>query len=120
MRWGTDGLDLEAGVVHVRRSLDTVRDKRTDEYSVNAPKSRASHRTVPLAPEDIARLRLHRLAAGRRDDDLVFGGTDGEVLSPVPGHRAFDRAATRAGIAQPLPRFHDTRRRSPPTHWPLA
>ena len=39
----------------------------------------------------------------------MFGGPDGAALSPVPGHRAFDRAATRAGIAQPAPRFHDAR-----------
>ena len=48
LRWGADGVDLDAGVVHVTRSLDTVRDD-AGEYAVLAPKSRASRRTVPLA-----------------------------------------------------------------------
>src|SRR5436305_2010159 len=38
--WGPDGLDLEAGVVHVRASLDRVCDA-SGEYSRLAPKSRA-------------------------------------------------------------------------------
>lgn len=40
---------------------------------------------------------------------VVFGGANGEALSPVPAYRAFRRAAERAEIAAPLPRFHDAR-----------
>ena len=109
LRWGPEGLDLDAGVVRVRRSLDRVRDG-DGQYMVVVPKSRASRRDVPLAPEDVARLRRYRLASGRPEDGaLVFSGPDGEAVSPVPATRAFKRSANRAGIALPLPRFHDTR-----------
>lgn len=109
LRWGSEGLDLDLGVVHVRRSLDRVRGD-DGRYAEIAPKSRASRRTVPLPPEDIAPLRRHRLASGRPEDgELVFCGPHGEALSPVPATRAFRRAAQRVGIAAPLPRFHDTR-----------
>ena len=108
LRWGDDGLDLDAGVVRVRRSLDRVRDE-AGEYPEVAPKSRAARRDVPLAPEDVVRLKRHRLATGRRDGELVCANDEGEALSPVPAYRAFTRAASRAGVAAPLPRFHDCR-----------
>ena len=108
LRWGADGLDLDAEVVRVRR-LDRIRDE-TGAYPLLAPKTRAARRDVPLAPEDAARLRRHRLACGRRPDGaLVFAGPDGQALSPVPAYRAWKRACRRAGLAQPLPRFHDAR-----------
>lgn len=107
--WGPEGLDLDAGLLHVRRSVDRVRGD-DGRYQFIAPKSRASSRSIPLAPEDIARLRRHRLASGRpRDGALVFGNQDDEALSPLPTERAFKRAAKAARIAEPLPRFHDSR-----------
>ena len=48
LRWGPDGLDLDGGIVHVRASLDRVRDG-SGEYARLAPKSRAGRRDVPLA-----------------------------------------------------------------------
>jgi integrase len=107
--WGTEGLDLDAGYVRVRRSLDRVRGP-DGRYPVLPPKTRAARRDVPLAPEDAARLRRHRLACGRPTDGaLVFAGPGGEQLSPVPAYRAFKRACARTGIAAPLPRLHDCR-----------
>lgn len=92
LRWGPEGLDLEASMVHVRSSLDRVRDSSGD-YVELAPKSRAGRRDVPLAAEDVARLRRHRLATGRPEDgELVFAGDDDEALSPVPAYRAWKRA----------------------------
>jgi integrase len=92
LRWGSEGLDLESGIVHVRASLDRVRDSSGD-YAEVAPKSRAGRRDVPLATEDVARLRRHRLATGRPEDgELVFAGDDDEALSPVPAYRAWKRA----------------------------
>jgi integrase len=135
LQWGTDGLDLDGRVARVRRGLDRVRDA-SGEYRVIPPKSRASRRDVPLTDEDVARLRTHRLGTGRRDGELVFGGSAGEALSPGPAARAFRRACFRAGvftdgadaelrgeksyvafqrtcrergIELPLPRFHDCR-----------
>ena len=73
-------------------SLDRVRDSSGD-YAELAPKSRAGRRDVPLAAEDVARLRRHRLATGRPEDgELVFAGDDDEALSPVPAYRAWKRA----------------------------
>jgi integrase len=51
-----------------------------------------------VPPEEVARLRRHRLATGRpADGGLVFSVSDGEPLSPVP--RAFRRAALAARVA---------------------
>ncbi len=115
LRYGKDGLDLEAGLVKVRASLDRVRDDAGD-YADLAPKSRASRRAVPLPSEDAARLRRHRLANGRPPDGaLVFTGPDGKPLSPVPAYRAFKRACRVAfkvdatTKASALPRLHDLR-----------
>lgn len=139
LRWGPEGLDLDAGIVHVRASLDRVRDGAGD-YAQLVPKTRAGRRDVPLAPEDVARLRRHRLATGRpADGELVFAGREGEPLSPVPAYRAWKRACRAmlvepakanleqadttgnsaaiaeakaelaAAKAEPLPRPHDTR-----------
>ena len=84
---GAEGLDLVAGVVRVRRSLDRVRDEH-GRYPVVAPKSRASRRDVPLTAEDVALLRRHRLVTGRREDDLVFARREAEALLSGPAYRA--------------------------------
>jgi integrase len=114
LQYGPEGLDLEAGIVHVTRALDRVRAADGD-YPVVAPKSRASRRYVPLTAEDVARLRLHRMASGRpADGELVFHGPDRQALSPVPAYRAWKRAC-KVAFAKPkakaseLPRLHDTR-----------
>ncbi len=110
LRWGADGLDLDAGVVRVRRSLDRLR-ATAGAFAEVAPKSRASRRDVPLAPADAARLRRHRLATGRPPDRaLVFADEDGRHLNATGVVRhAWRRAVRDAGIALPLPRIHDAR-----------
>jgi integrase len=108
--WGPDGLELDAGILRVRRSVDRVRDPATGLYPFVPPKSKASARDVPLAADDAARMRRHRLASGRPPDGaLVFGNEEGEALSPLPAGRAFRRAAIAAGLDEPLPRLHDAR-----------
>jgi integrase len=97
LQWGKEGLDLDDGVVRVRRSLDRVRDP-SGVYPVIPPKSRASRRDVPLTEDDVARLRRHRMATGRRDGDLVFGDESGIALSPTPATRGFLRACWGARI----------------------
>jgi integrase len=96
--YGPEGLDLDAGIVHVTRALDRIRDE-SGVYPFIAPKSRASRRQVPLAPEDVARLRRHRLATGRPDDgELVFGGPAGRRSAPCPPTgRGSAPAPTRSG-----------------------
>jgi integrase len=114
--WGADGLDLEAGVARVRRSLDGHRDEH-GVYSFVAPKSRASRRDVPLSAGLARRMRLHRLATGRPDDgELVFPGDHGRPVAP----HGLPRAAWRRLVhgtgstppvveLEPRPRFHDLR-----------
>jgi len=101
--WGPDGLDLDRGMVHVRRSIDRVRDA-AGVYPFIAPKSRASRRDVPLAPDDIVRMRRHQLATGRPPvGALVFAAPDGTPLSPIPAQRAFKRACKVAAVEAPSP-----------------
>ena len=108
--WGADGLDLEASVLRVRRSVDRVRGE-DGLYPFVPPKSR------DLAPDDSARARGRRprcaATASRRGARPTGRSSsptrEGEALSPLPAERAFKRAAKAAGIADPLPRFHDAR-----------
>jgi integrase len=109
LRWGTDGLDLDSALVRVRDSLDRVRDA-DGRYPLVAPKSRASRRDVPLTPEDVARLRKHRLASGRPPDGaFVFANADGEPLSPVPAYRAWKRACRSAIVAPAMEHLEEAR-----------
>ena len=79
--WGTEGLDLDAGRVRVRRSLATARDRTTGRYPFLPPKSRKSRRDVPIPTSDVAALRRHRLAIGRpADGALVFANENGHPL----------------------------------------
>ena len=108
--WGGEGLDLDAGLVRVRRSLDRARDKETDTFAFVAPKTRTSRRDVPVRPSDVALLKRHRLASGRPGDgDLVFADERGRALTPNgrPRH-AFTRAVRAAGLVDP-PKLHDLR-----------
>jgi integrase len=111
--WGTEeeGLDLEGGVVRVRRSLDRMPDPETGEPPFVVPKTRAGRRDVPLDPADVARLTRHHAALARpARGTLVFARPDGGPLLATgqPTH-AWRRARRLAGISEPLPRFHDTR-----------
>jgi integrase len=108
--WGADGLDLEIGIVHVRRSLDRRLDK-SGAYPIVSPKSKASVRDVPLPASTAALMRRHRLATGRpADGALVFSGERGRPIPPNGAPReAWRRMLVAAKIAEPLPRFHDLR-----------
>ncbi len=109
--WGSEGLDLDAGVARVRRSLDRVRDKDTGTFAFVPPKTRTSRREVPVRPSDVAMLKRHRLASGRpRDGELVFADERGRALTPNgrPRH-AFTRAVRAAGLGDPAPKLHDLR-----------
>jgi integrase len=110
LAWGSDGLDVDAGLVRVRRSLDRHRDG-SGSYPLVQPKSRASRRDVPLPPDAVERLRRHRHDSGSPPEGaLVFAEADG---FPVAAHgkprAAWRRIVKAAGIAEPLPRFHDLR-----------
>lgn len=107
--WGPDGLDLDAGVIHVNWSLD--QKKTAEGYVRVAPKSRASRRTVPLPPSVIKRMREHSLATGRpADGELVFPGDDGEPMSAHGQPRAAWRRIVKAAkLAGTQPTIQDLR-----------
>ena len=68
-------LDLEAGVISVRRSWD-------DKEGVIETKSRAGTRTVPIAAVLRGHLLAHHLRHGRPTTGLVFGRTHTQPFSP--------------------------------------
>jgi integrase len=71
LRW-TD-VDLKGGEVHVRQ--------RADRYNtIGAPKSASSTRTIPLAPEVVAALKVWKLACPKGEADLVFPTQAGTVM----------------------------------------
>lgn len=71
LRWSD--VDLDAGVLHVRRSWDDV------EGEQDGGKTHASRRDVIIIGELRLVLLAHKLATGRRGDDLVFGRTASEA-----------------------------------------
>ena len=109
LRWGREGLDLEAATVCVRASLDRERGPNGDFAEV-VPKSLAGFRDVPLAPADAARLRRHRLATGRpRDDDLVFADAGQPLYALGVVRYAWRHAVKAAAVQDPAPPLHDAR-----------
>lgn len=109
--WGRDGLDLDGSVVHVRRSLDRMRDT-TGEFPFVRPKTSAGFRSVPtLSDEDLEILHRHREESGDPPDgELVFSEKDGTPLNANgrPRH-LWNRAIAAAEVADPRPRIHDIR-----------
>jgi integrase len=65
-------VDLKASELHVRQ--------RADRYcKIGAPKSDSSVRTVPLAPDVLAALKVWKLACPKGEGDLVFPTAQGKV-----------------------------------------
>ena len=70
MRWAD--VDLKASELHVRQ--------RADRYcKIGVPKSDSSVRTVPLAPDVLAALKVWKLACPKGEADLVFPTAQGQV-----------------------------------------
>ena len=70
LRWAD--VDLKTSELHVRQ--------RADRYcKIGAPKSHSSVRTVPLAPEVLAALKVWKLACPKGEGDLVFPTAQGAV-----------------------------------------
>ena len=110
LEWGRGGLDLDAGVVHVRQSVDRVRGA-DGTFLIVSPKSRAAVRDVPLDPGDIPVLRRHLLATGRPPaGSLVFADDNGNPMNAIGAIRhIWARVVEASGIDEPLPRLHDSR-----------
>jgi integrase len=111
LRW--DDVDLEGGLVRVRRTL--LRNR--GHLLVGEPKTKKSRRTVRLTGTTIAALRAHlarqvdwmeRLGDLYEDNGLVFTTERGTLINPTNlRKRSFIPLLQRAGLAQI--RFHDLR-----------
>jgi integrase len=89
LRWAD--VDLKAGELHVRQ--------RADRYGViGQPKTKSSVRTVPLAPEVLAALKVWKLACPKGDLDLVFPTGTGRVVFLPDIVRSLRPIMTAAGV----------------------
>ncbi len=113
LRW--QHVDLDKGSVFVAESLEHSRDG-SQRIRFKAPKSRTSRRVVPLAPECVTLLRLHKAqqedekaqaSAAYTDDDLVFPTPGGQPWPPDTFSTQFAKLAKSVGIRGF--RFHDLR-----------
>jgi integrase len=106
-------VDLEAGVLHVRRALSRVEG----EYRLVETKTARSRRTLALPTVALVALREHRqrqrierVAAGKRWDGrwgLVFCTRSGRPLHGPSVTQEFQELLARVGL--PRQRFHDLR-----------
>ena len=110
LRW--EDVDLEAGVLSVRRTLE----RAGTEPRFGAPKTARSRRTITVPGVVAAALRRHRtrqleerLAAGPRwrESGLVFTTSIGTAVDKSGLHKAFKAILRAAGL--PDIRYHDLR-----------
>jgi integrase len=111
LKW--DDIDLEVGILQVRRTLTTAKGGPV----LSAPKTKSSRRTVRLSQTTLQALRSHlehqlgeidRAGDLWRENGLVFASESGEPLSRQHiTARRFKPLLKRAGL--PEIRFHDLR-----------
>jgi integrase len=107
-------VDLEAGQLTVRRSLARNAD---GNFSLSAPKTQRSRRTIALPAVGVDALRRQRQrleemrgvagSAWQDRDDLVFTDVVGRPLMGYNVTRDFSKSLEEAGL--PHVRFHDLR-----------
>jgi integrase len=111
LRWSD--VDLLSSQISVSRSIHQLHD---GSYIFRQPKSAKGRRTVALSSSATQVLREYRekttterLLSGNllRDDDLVFGGSDGSPIRPNTITRAWSDLAKRCSIS--ASRLHDAR-----------
>ncbi len=108
-----DCVDLDGGVITVKRQLLSLRKKIVLEESV---KSKAGKRSVVLTDDAIRELKTHRkrqaqekllMGEAYQDNGLVFCQPDGTFLRPEEFTKRFQRYLKKAGL--PKVRLHDLR-----------
>ncbi len=103
LRW--KDLDLEAGVVKIRRSLSRT---DTQGFIFVQPKSAKGKRSVGLVPRTVKALEAYRGADNPHGEDLVFPNRDGNPMSPWMVTRRFQSLCKGLGLPAET-RFHDLR-----------
>lgn len=111
LKW--DDVDLEGGVLRVRRTLTKV-DKA---YTTGEPKTKKSRRTIKLTATAAEALRTHldkqmgeiaHMGSLYQPGGLVFAGEVGNIINPSNlRNRSFKPLLKSAGL-RPV-RFHDLR-----------
>lgn len=110
LRW--QDVDLEAGTLSVRRSLEETRSG----LRFKEPKTHRSRRPIALPPLTVEVLKRHRheqrkvrvmMGPAYQDNDLVCAGPDGRPLRPDYLTQTLPKIAERSGL--PRIRFHDLR-----------
>ncbi len=110
LQW--DAVELEAGALHVRKSLQRV----DGAWHLVEPKSARSRRTVAMPEVVMAALRVHRvsqlqerlLAGARwRESGFVFTTRVGTPIEPSNLTKAFQKLLAKAELRHI--RFHDLR-----------
>ena len=111
LKW--DDVDLERGVLHVRRTL-THADKA---YVLREPKTSKSRRTIRLTASAVTALRAHlsrqleemeRLSSLYQPGGLIFATETGSIIDPSNlRNRSFKPLLEKSGL--PPIRFHDLR-----------
>jgi integrase len=93
LRW--DNVDLPAGVIRVRKSMDDV------EGTID-PKSARGVRETPVPPALVDYLTDHKARTGRDGDDLIFGATASRPFTPSNIRRKAASAWKRANEAEEI------------------
>lgn len=110
LRW--IDVDLEAGIVTVRRSVTSMDGQRI----VGEVKSARSRRRIDIDPQTVSVLVSHRAGQARerllmgeayKSEGLVFAMADGQAWLADTISQASDRAVAASGL--PRIRFHDLR-----------
>ena len=104
LRWGD--LDLQKGLLFVRRSLTRVRQGDSYVIQEGPTKSRSSRRTIDLSPDTVQALLRHP-AGDDPTRDYVFRSRTGGPIDPSNLDTSFRRDLAAAGL--PEVRFHDLR-----------
>jgi integrase len=99
-------VDLDAGVVHVRRAVIQI----GNEFIVNEPKTAKGKSRVEISTATVDALRLHKarmMQEGRLAAGWVFVSQTGEHLRRTVIRKQLRAILTKAEL--PMIRFHDLR-----------
>lgn len=109
LKW--EDVDLDRGVIMVRRTLVRHEDGFTVEEE---PKTASSRRSIHISPQTIEVLKQHRtkqkeelLRIGMTNPEYVFLSVAGKFIEPSYVRKIFRSLIKRAGV--PLIRIHDLR-----------